>query len=526
MKIFLTMVKINIANTFRGGSGEDRKKKIVKYLLFGLLFVYLAGYLSFILYSLAEQTSIADGNFALVLLYGGLMCSMFSLIVTFSGAGTTLFKAKDNDLLLSMPIKKYKIILAKLFALLTYSYACQTVCLIPAITIFFVYAGVSVLSVFISLICFLLFPLVTFCIAVFLSAFFSFLTSRSKNKNLLSVIGMFLMMIALVYIMYTFDITAISQQGGGSFPGVSKFLPNLIWFTEAISMTDILPLLWLFLASTVLILLLVWFLNAIYFKLVSRLGINNSGTKKVEYKTHSQVFSFFKKEAKKYSTTPIWLFNSGFGLFILPVASIYLSVVKYDLTPYYSIFNLPSMAILLSFALCMLIGTCNTTCVSISLEGSQVELLNTLPVKKEKIMLAKILFNLALTFPFIIFSAVLLGITYSVSIWYILIMIFLPALFVFTFSIFGLWVNFKLPKTDAMNETIVVKQSLSTLIGISLPMLLPIIVISIYIGGLMTVISTQILLLIFSLLLIATSVIFGSLLYKNREKYFKKLTNK
>ena len=110
------------------------------------------------------------------------------------------------------------------------------------------------------------------------------------------------------------------------------------------------------------------------------------------------------------------------------------------------------------FLLAFLAAMGNTTTVSVSIEGKQLWLLQSLPVRPQEVFLGKMLVNLTVAVPSVLLSvlAAALG-GWMDGIWTAAF----PLVFLWPLSAIGIWVNLKLPSFDWESETAVVKQSLS-----------------------------------------------------------------
>ncbi|HJA91641.1 MAG TPA: hypothetical protein H9717_00715 [Candidatus Eisenbergiella merdipullorum] len=114
------------------------------------------------------------------------------------------------------------------------------------------------------------------------------------------------------------------------------------------------------------------------------------------------------------------------------------------------------------FLMAFLAAMGNTTPVSISMEGKQLWLLQSLPIRPQAVFLGKILVNLTVSVPSVLLSAlaVTLG-GWADGIWTTAF----PLVFLWPLSALGIWINRKLPSFDWESETAAVKQSLSLLVS-------------------------------------------------------------
>ena len=105
------------------------------------------------------------------------------------------------------------------------------------------------------------------------------------------------------------------------------------------------------------------------------------------------------------------------------------------------------------------------TSSSISLEGSRISILKSLPVSTKTILKSKILNSILITIPFLIIGDIIAACSFKFSLIDItssfLISIILP-IFV---AVFGLIVNLKYPKMNASSDTEIIKQSASSMIS-------------------------------------------------------------
>ena len=112
----------------------------------------------------------------------------------------------------------------------------------------------------------------------------------------------------------------------------------------------------------------------------------------------------------------------------------------------------------------------NTAGSSISLEGKNLWILKTLPVDIKKVLKSKVLFNILVILPISIISLVIVFFTFNLTLTELLIGILFEILISIFVGEFGIIINLKYPKINYINETQVVKQSLSSFLCVMLPM--------------------------------------------------------
>ena len=137
-----TLVKIRFQGLFLKSMMGSKKKKISigKMILFSLLFIYLGIVLVAVFgyfFDLIIEPFIASGYewlyFGLMALVVILFCFLGSIFYT----QQEIYGAKDNDLLLSMPIKTRDILLSRILVVLLLNYVYEALIALPAIIVYF-----------------------------------------------------------------------------------------------------------------------------------------------------------------------------------------------------------------------------------------------------------------------------------------------------------------------------------------------------------------------------------------------------
>lgn len=196
----------------------------------------------------------------------------------------------------------------------------------------------------------------------------------------------------------------------------------------------------------------------------------------MSYKKHEKVSALFRRELKRYFSTPVYLLNTMLGIVSLVLLTIY-SCLKIDtVTMYLKLigmsFKVENNSILLAFVIGLLIILSNVTYASISIEGKQRELLKSYPISIKELLLAKYLFHLSLTVPMIFICATLLGIVCRMTVSEYCLLFLLPTVFSVFVGALGLLINLVFPNYEWENVTYIVKQSISAIITILLSILI------------------------------------------------------
>ena len=203
--------------------------------------------------------------------------------------------------------------------------------------------------------------------------------------------------------------------------------------------------------------------------------VKKKGEVKFE-KTNDITITLIKKEFRRYISIPVYVVNTFFGMILLILFAG--STIFIDKTTIINeLFNTSQDAqmgltifpfIIMVIAFTMLMS--NTAGSSISLEGKNLWILKTLPVDIKKVLKSKVLFNILVILPISIISLVIVFFTFNLTLTELLIGILFEILISIFVGEFGIIINLKYPKINYINETQVVKQSLSSFLCVMLPM--------------------------------------------------------
>ena len=253
--------------------------------------------------------------------------------------------------------------------------------------------------------------------------------------------------------------------------------PGLLF--KAMYNSNILALIAYIVLNIILFFVFCLILSKGYKNIINRLKeikkVKKKGEVKFE-KTNDITITLIKKEFRRYISIPVYVVNTFFGMILLILFAG--STIFIDKTTIINeLFNTSQDAqmgltifpfIIMVIAFTMLMS--NTAGSSISLEGKNLWILKTLPVDIKKVLKSKVLFNILVILPISIISLVIVFFTFNLTLTELLIGILFEILISIFVGEFGIIINLKYPKINYINETQVVKQSLSSFLCVMLPM--------------------------------------------------------
>ncbi len=376
-------------------SGKNRSAKgIVGYvLLYVLIFGFIGAVFYFVAGMLCEPlVSVGLGWFYFVIM--GLIALFFGVFGSVFNTYASLYNAKDNDLLLSMPILSGKILLVRLSGVYAMGLMYELIVMIPALIVRFLTARTSAAGA----ICTLLIPLELSILVLVLSAVLGWVVAliggKMKHKNIMTVI-LSLAFIAAYYYFY-----------GHAYRILQSILENPQAIGSRVR-SILYPLYHMGLAaegnllSMLIFTVIVGLLFAVVYLVLSssflKIATANRGAAKVQYREQRAVVrsvgrALFQKEVCRFLGSANYMLNCGLGIIIMLVSAGALlwkqAMIREVL---FGAFDGKEGIIPLIEAgvVCLLSAMNDITAPPVSLEGKNLWLAQVFPVSGRQVLLTK-----------------------------------------------------------------------------------------------------------------------------------------
>lgn len=455
----------------------------LKQFLFPLFLVFVVMYsVGVYAYLLAEPLSKVHLTYVMLSLFLFFVTIISFMEGLYKSQGI-LFESKDNDFLLSLPITKKVILLLRILKLLIFQFLYNLLFLLPVFIVYvyferpgFLFYGISFVNLF-------LLPIIPTVASGIIGYFIKLVSTRFKAKRFVQTILTIIVMLGIFFL--SFDIENLVNNIVKNATSINDMVMNLYYpigaYITLIDKFDGVIFLRVIFFHLIPLVLFVYLGSIYYFRVISRsssCGIVREGFFEKKIKERSKLISLVKKELVRFFSSPVYILNTTFGVFIMVAVTIFLcmkgSIVlsSMDLSEFGIIGGdinsyLPGMyCALIVFVGCMSFMTSS----SISLEGKCFNIMKGLPVSVEKIFLAKILVSSIISLPLMVISDLIFMVKFRVS-GVFMVLILLLTLVVPTFmAVIGLIINLKYPKLEFSNDTEVVKQSVSVMISTFLGM--------------------------------------------------------
>lgn len=400
--------------------------------------------------------------FAIMGMLAVLMCAVFTAI----GAREVVFGTRDIDITLALPVSTFSLILARLSALLVETLVLTLALMLPAGVVYIALTGFSLLLLPRLLLGIALLALLPLFLALASGFVLAYISGRFARHALVENLLYFVLLIGVLG-----GSLFISTGGAGGTEMNAELLYGmfngwgapLLWLSGFVAGGSLTALLKLAAISVLPVLVLAGLCSRNYGRVLAALESHGSRNdyKLGRVRSGSPFWALIKKEGARYMNTPIYLFNTSIGLLFLLIAGAAALVMGGQLEEYIlqnsgtPVPILPFAAGAVGFMLTMTAITSS----SISLEGKTLWVLQSLPIPARQALNAKLAFHQLLAAPFTVIGGAMLALGLGQGLFGVLVLVGGGLLVNWNTALAGLLINLRLPKLDAVNDTVVVKQS-------------------------------------------------------------------
>ena len=464
----------------KGQNNSDGKKKVR--VGFIVLYVFCFISLGFAFLGMSHMMAGAIlGNGADWLYFSvmGIMAFAMGFLGSVFSTSTALYSAKDNEFLLSLPIKPIHILVVRMIGVYIVGLLFEVVVLLPALIVYCIQCGPSILAVLYSVI--LIFVMNAF-VLVF-SAFFGWIvawvSSKLKNNSFMTVL-ISIVLIGGYYVFY-FNVQNILNDLVSNLDNIEKIIRSWIYpfyaFGKA-SCGDTLSFIMFTVIVAALLALTCIILSKNYNKIISANFETNSSKKKLKSSDIVRSSSnggykkaLLRKEFKRLTSSATYMLNCGLGCLFAVGVSVYLIIQKETiqavLIPLIEAMDIAEYIPIIVLAACILFTSFfDFSAPSVSLEGSRIWILRTSPCNATDILYSKILMHQYITWPCMILVSIVAGWVAGLNFETCIPITLAVIVVVGIEARFGIMLDLKNVKLDWTNEVVPIKQSLQVLIAL------------------------------------------------------------
>ena len=473
LKQCLKLFKVQLLHMFQINEiihSKDKRKKrnaillAFTMILLGLCLMLYVGIMAASL-SYIDMTSLIPG-------YMFATTSVLTMVFTIFKASSVLFGSKDYDLLTAMPIKPWVIVVSRFLTMYVSNLVLTLITMIPSALVYGIFAKPGFGFYLMTTLGLFFIPFIPMTLATAVGAVVTGISSRMKHRTLF---------VTVISIFATVGIIVLSLSSGNVTREMISDLTKIM--TEQInSMYFLAPLytdalvngslssyiLFIFLSIiifAIFVKLISWKFNAINSALSSKTAKGNYVLKDLEIS--SPLKALYKKEMKRYLSSSLYVLNTGIGYIMMVIFAVAVLIVGIEKME--AVIEMPGLSkIFISVApimLGMMASIMTTTVSSISIEGKQWWIAQSLPVKTKTVFDSKILINLTIALPCSVIASTLIAFAVSATWLSLLLLYFVPVIYILFTTIMGITINAHMPTFNWDNEAYVIKQSAPVLIA-------------------------------------------------------------
>lgn len=464
------LVKKQLGDIFRSYTYDAKKNRarskeatIGFTVLFVVLMVGVLGGL-FTLLSLAMCESMAQVGmswlyFTIMTLLAAFLGIFGSVFNTYS----TLYMAKDNDLLLSLPIPVRTIMAARLVSVYLMGLMYSAVVLLPAIIVYWVVVGITVPVVVGCMIQLLLLSVFVLTLSCALGWVVAKISQKLKNKSFITVL-VSLVFIGAYYFFYAKAQSLLTELlANAAYYGASiRSMAYPLYLVGRVAMGNGSAIA-IVSAAVLGLFALVWYLIARSFL---KLATSTGAVAKVKYREkaarpQSIDRALLGRELSRFTASANYMLNCGMGILGLVIGAAALVWKGSSLLPMLEpVFagRPGALSVLLCAALCTLVGMNDMAAPSVSLEGKSLWLAQSLPVTSWQVLRAKLRMHLLLTVVPVALCGICVAVVSPAGAAQTALALVVAALFTVLSALLCLFLGLKMPNLNWTSEITPIKQ--------------------------------------------------------------------
>jgi len=428
-----------------------------------------------------------------------------------------LFRSKDNEFLLAMPIPASRIIFVRMITVFLISLLYESVVMVPCVVYYFIAGHPSFLSVVFCILSILIMAFLVTAVSCGVGWLVAWISTKLKNQK--AILAFLLIVVIGGFYYFQFNSSRLINSVIENAEQIAERIKGwgYLLYAPGLGMSGQVVGFLVFLACSGVLFAIAYIAVTRSFSRIALFKAQEKHTAfhKGAIRTTSLPGTLLKREFRRFFASIAYMFNTGLGCMILLLAAVLIFInmqgIRQIITnigagfpqidQYLPVAGVCGTGILASF--CVISGC------SISMEGKYLWLYQSLPVDPYAIFRAKILLHTIMTGIPALVLVLALGITFQTSIPVFICMVVFTAMFVYLGASFGLRTDLKRPKLGWTNENQAMKTNVNVLVIMLLGLLIPLALGALYLL-LLNVLSPEMYLVI----LIAASAALTLLIHK------------
>ena len=460
-------------NIFRYTGDKKKKNRIIGSIVGAVLL-----YAMLMAYCIA--VCIGYGQFGIIdaaPVMCALVISVLAFVFTVFKTNGYLFNFKEYDMLMSLPFETKTVAACKFMYMYIKSLPWYLSIAIAMMVGYGYFARPSVVVYPIWIILSVLLPVIPMVAAAFVGFLIARVSSGFRKTNIVQTVLTFIFIIFSFFLRYIIEgmfkngkvqatlETAVEVTGNAS--GI--YLPAR-WFSDAVTKRSAVAFLLLIGVSALLFAVVFSIVGRSYRNINSALKSHAAAKKyrMTAQKKRNVIQAIVYKEFKRMTGSTAYMTNCGVGMILAALLGVITLVLGFNRIISIVTQGAPVDAVIIQpaipFIVHFFIGMTSTTACSPSLEGKNYWIVRSLPIEKKTLYQGKMLFNMFLTVPFMVFSTLCLCISAKVPVLNAVLYLVLGFALCSFSTAWGCVCGVKHMRLDWENEIEVIKQGAAMLI--------------------------------------------------------------
>ena len=479
LKVLFKKQVSELVSNMLGGKPIKQGVFSVRMMIYLLLGFYLFIMMFRVFWSMSVslcQPLCAVGNDWMYFALMGVMATFIGVTGSLFTANATIYHARDNELLLSMPIPQWMIVFVRMAMIYLVSAAFEIMVMFPALLVYNTIAGPPIWAILFQVAGVLLLPVVAVSVACLIGWVSAVVNSKIRQRAVFSVLTS-LGFIGIFYVvywnLYTYLqlIIANSDAVGGA---MKIFLYPFYQFGRA-SEGNVFGFVIYALLMVAITVVVVKLISRNFVELAAKTQVVARRKVKAGDKTEKRMSpeaALYKKELQRFTSSSVSMLSCAMGSIMMCLLGVLCFFAgEWIITVFMGMKNganaeFPLVATLI---VTMMIAMNSISATSISLEGKNLWMLKVLPVSPWQVFRAKISVHVIMTAVPAVFCSLAFAIAGRVDI----VNMFLMASASIVFSVFcgtlGILCNLRFPNLTWANEAQAVKQNMSVITATFIP---------------------------------------------------------
>ncbi len=400
-------------NIFRYSKDRKKRRKIIGSTV-GLVLLYamLMGYSILICVGYG-----AYGIIDAAPVMCALIISLLAFIFTFFKTNGYLFNFKEYDMLMSLPFEARTVAACKFLYMYIKNVPWYLSISLAMMIGYGYYARPSAAVYPVWLILSFFLPVIPMLIAAFLGFLIAKISSGFRKTNIIQTVLTFIFVIFCFSLRFIISEMFRNDQVQSTLEKTSEMTGNAAgiylpagWFSNAVTRLGISDMLLLVGVTVLLFSVLFYIVGNSYQSINSALRSHAAAKnyRMTAQKKRSVIHAIVFKEFKRLTGSTVYMTNGALGEILAVLLGIITLIVGFDkiiaVVTQGAPINTSILQPAIPFIIYFFIGMVATTACSPSLEGRNYWIVQSLPIEKKTLFQGKMLFNMYLTVPFMVFA--------------------------------------------------------------------------------------------------------------------------